>query len=488
VKRSQRLQLLSFASHAGNGILYLILVIYFNYSHNLNFSATRLSQRNTKLKAYYLDILKKAQMYKIPSDGDQQPGQYNKLPLNASTSKPHNVGPWQKAAVNLSLVLLGSGMTFAGGYVASHYQQISNDASHLGVSRVNAAPPLPAATDPNFVTSIVKQVGPAVVRIDSSRTVKAQVPDAFNDPFFRQFFGSAIPIPNQNRVERGTGSGFIISSDGRILTNAHVVDGADTVTVKLKDGHIYKGKVLGKDELTDVAVVKIQANNLPTVTLGNSDKLEPGQWAIAIGNPLGLDNTVTTGIISATGRTSRDIGGTLDKRVDYIQTDAAINPGNSGGPLLNARGEVVGMNTAIIQGAQGLGFAIPINTAQRISRQIIATGKAQHPYLGIQMLGLTPEVKQRLNSDPNSGITVDADHGVLVVKVMPNSPAAKAGIRAGDVIQKLNGKAVTDADSVQQAVENSQVGGDLRVELERRGQNISLAVQPGTFPTAQITQ
>jgi Do/DeqQ family serine protease len=426
-------------------------------------------------------------MYKIPRDGDQQPEQYNKSPLN-STSQTHNAAPWQKAAFNLSLVLLGSGMTLTGGYLASHYQQVTNNASNLAVSRVNAAPPLPVATDPNFVTTIVKQVGPAVVRIDSSRTVKSRIPAEFNDPFFRQFFGGALPIPNGNRVERGTGSGFIISSDGRILTNAHVVDGADTVTVKLKDGHTYKGKVLGKDELTDVAVVKIDANNLPTVTLGNSDKLEPGQWAIAIGNPLGLDSTVTTGIISATGRTSTDIGGTPDKRVDYIQTDAAINPGNSGGPLLNARGEVIGMNTAIIQGAQGLGFAIPINTAQRISRQLIATGKAQHPYLGIQMLGLTPEIKQSINSDPNSGISVDEDHGVLVVKVMPNSPAAKAGIRAGDVIQKLNGQPVINGDSVQQAVENSQVGGDLRVELRRRGQTINLAVQPGAFPTAQISQ
>jgi len=425
-------------------------------------------------------------MYKVPRDGDQEPGQYNKFPLNASAAKPHNAAPWKKAALNLSLVLLGSGMTFAGGYLASNYRQVSNNASNLAVSPVTAAPPLSTDTDPNFVTTIVKQVGPAVVRIDSSRTVKTRMPDAFNDPFFKQFFGSALPTPPENRVERGTGSGFIISADGRILTNAHVVDGADTVTVKLKDGRSFQGKVLGKDALTDVAVVKIQANNLPIVALGNSDKLEPGQWAIAIGNPLGLDNTVTTGIVSATGRASNLIGS--DKRVDYIQTDAAINPGNSGGPLLNARGEVIGMNTAIIQGAQGLGFAIPINTAQRISHQLIATGKAQHPYLGIQMVGLTPEVKQSLNSDLNSGISVDEDHGVLVVKVLPNSPAAKAGIRAGDVIEKLNGHPVTDGDSVQQAVENSQVGGDLRVELRRHGQNLNIAVQPGAFPTAQIVQ
>ena len=426
-------------------------------------------------------------MYKIPRDNDNESGQYNKIPLNTSAPKSRNAPPWQKAAFNLSLVLLGSGMTFAGGYLGSHYQQVSNNASNLAVGPVDAAPPITAATDPNFVTGIVKQVGSAVVRIDSSRTVKTRLPEQFNDPVFRQFFGSAVPIPNQNRVERGTGSGFIISKDGRILTNAHVVDGADTVTVKLKDGRSYVGKVLGKDDLTDVAVVKIEANSLPTVALGNSEKLEPGQWAIAIGNPLGLDNTVTTGIVSATGRTSNQIG-SPDRRVEYIQTDAAINPGNSGGPLLNARGQVIGMNTAIIQGAQGLGFAIPINTAQRISSQLIATGKVQHPYLGIQMVGLTPEIKQSLNSDPNSGVSVNEDHGVLVLKVMPNSPAAKAGIRAGDVIEKLNGQSVTDARSVQNVVENSQLGGDLRIDLHRNGQNLNLAVRPGAFPAAQVVQ
>ncbi|MEH1965775.1 MULTISPECIES: HhoA/HhoB/HtrA family serine endopeptidase [unclassified Nostoc] len=406
----------------------------------------------------------------------------NSISHNTADAKSHNRAPWKKAAASLSLVLLGSGMTFAGGYMARHPQQVSESASNLAVSRVNAAPPLPATTDPNFVIQVVQKVGPAVVRIDSSRTVKTQIPDEFNDPLFRRFFGSQLPDQQQNRVERGTGSGFIISADGRILTNAHVVDGADTVTVTLKDGRSFKGKVLGKDELTDVAVVKIQADNLPLVALGNSDQLQPGEWAIAIGNPLGLDNTVTTGIISATGRSSNQIGAP-DKRVEYIQTDAAINPGNSGGPLLNSRGEVIAMNTAIIQGAQGLGFAIPINTAQRISSQLIATGKVEHPYLGIQMVGLTPQLKQNINSDPNSGLSVDEDKGVLVVKVVPNSPAAKAGIRAGDVIQRLGGQAVTDASSVQKAVENSQVGGDLRMELRRNGQNLNIAVQPGAFPT-----
>ncbi|MBE9033852.1 HhoA/HhoB/HtrA family serine endopeptidase [aff. Roholtiella sp. LEGE 12411] len=405
----------------------------------------------------------------------------NSISNNTSDAKYRNQSPWKKAAASLSLVLLGSGMTLTGGYLASNPQQVSKNASNLAVSPVNAAPPLPIATDPNFVIQVVQKVGPAVVRINSSRTVKSQIPEEFNDPFFRRFFGSQLP-ESRERVERGTGSGFIISADGRILTNAHVVAGTDTVTVTLKDGRTLQGKVLGKDELTDVAVVKIQADNLPTVVLGNSDKLQPGEWAIAIGNPLGLDNTVTTGIISATGRSSNQIGAP-DKRVEFIQTDAAINPGNSGGPLLNSRGEVIGMNTAIIQGAQGIGFAIPINTTQRISSQLIATGKVQHPYLGIQMVGLTPQLKQNINSDPNMSLNVDEDQGVLVVRVMPNSPAAKAGVRAGDVIQTLNGQSVTDASGVQKAVENSQIGRDLRLELRRNGQSLNLAVQPSAFPT-----
>ncbi|MGD1952009.1 MAG: trypsin-like peptidase domain-containing protein, partial [Leptolyngbyaceae cyanobacterium] len=210
----------------------------------------------------------------------------------------------------------------------------------------------------SFIASVADQVGPSVVRIDSSRTV-AQRSSPFNDPFFQEFFGDMWEQPS-TRVERGQGSGFIVESDGVIWTNAHVVEGADTVTVTLKDGREFSGEVVGEDPLTDVAVIKVQAQDLPTVTLGNSEELRPGEWAIAIGNPLGLDITVTAGIVSATGRTSTQIR-VPDKRLQFIQTDAAINPGNSGGPLLNERGEVIGINTAIIGGAQGLGFAIPIN-------------------------------------------------------------------------------------------------------------------------------
>jgi Do/DeqQ family serine protease len=383
-------------------------------------------------------------------------------------------------------VLLGAGVTFSSSYFFAG-RDLQNaatsplqDSSKVLAQTPPTANPL-AAQNTNFITQVVDKVGPAVVRIDSSRSVTSEVPDAFNNPLFRQFFGSEIPSGPQQRVENGEGSGFIISSNGQILTNAHVVDGADTVNVTLKDGRSLKGKVMGTDPVTDVAVVKIEANNLPTVLLGNSEQLKPGEWAIAIGNPLGLDNTVTTGIISATGRSSSDVG-VPDKRVQFIQTDAAINPGNSGGPLLNASGQVIGMNTAIIQGAQGLGFAIPINTAKRIANQLVADGKVQHPFLGIQMVTLTPELKQRINSNPNSSLTVDEDQGVLIAKVMPNSPAANAGLRAGDVIHKVNGQPVKSGEDVQRAVESSQVGGKVQVELHRNQRDISVAVTPGALP------
>ena len=408
--------------------------------------------------------------------------------LDTQNSKPHrtNPSPFKKAATYLSLVLLGAGVTFSGSYLASRNQLPS--ATFPAQPAANALTGLiPSAEaivpqDGNFVTNVVEKVGPAVVRINASRTVTSRLPDGLDNPMFRQFFGDDFPNQPQERVERGTGSGFIVSANGQILTNAHVVDGADTVNVILKDGRTFQGKVMGTDPLTDVAVVKIEANNLPTVPLGNSEQLKPGEWAIAIGNPLGLDNTVTTGIISATGRSSAQVG-VSDKRVDFIQTDAAINPGNSGGPLLNASGQVVGMNTAIIQGAQGLGFAIPISTAQRIAQQLVSQGKVEHPYLGVEMVTLTPELKENINSNSNAGLSVDEEEGVLIARVMPNSPAAKAGLRAGDVINNVDGQPVKQADDVQGAVEKSQVGKDLQLGVRRNQQDINLTVIPGAFPT-----
>lgn len=338
-----------------------------------------------------------------------------------------------------------------------------------------------AAVNSNFIAAAVQKVGPAVVRIDATRTVRTQVPEAFNDPFFRRFFGRNVPIPRANRIEEGTGSGVVIDANGVILTNAHVVDRADRVTVYLRDGRSFEGRVLGTDTLTDIAVIQVEANDLPVAELGDSDQLMPGEWAIAIGNPLGLDNTVTAGIISATDRSSAQVG-VPDRRVGFIQTDAAINPGNSGGPLLNDAGQVMGINTAIIGGAQGLGFAIPINTAKRIAAQLVANGEVKHPYLGIQMATLTPALKDTINNDPNSGLTVQEDEGVLVVQVMPNSPAEKAGIQKGDVIQQLNEQPVADAAAVQQLVEGSEIGSELPVELRRNGETVNLTVKPDVLP------
>ncbi len=343
--------------------------------------------------------------------------------------------------------------------------------------------------DANFIASAVERVGPAVVRIDSSRTVTTSSrPGIFNDPFFRDFFGDmGVPEQPAQRVERGTGSGFILNGNGTILTNAHVVEGADTVTVTLKDGRELRGEVIGEDSLTDVAVIKVDANNLPTVTIGNSDALRPGEWAIAIGNPLGLDNTVTAGIISATGRTSAQIR-VPDKRVQFIQTDAAINPGNSGGPLLNERGEVIGVNTAIIGNAQGLGFAIPINQARAIADQLVANGRVEHAYLGIQMRTLTPALRDEINADPSAGLRLQADSGVVILGIARNAPAAQGGLRLGDVIVSMNGQPVTDADTVQRVVESTAVGEAIAVSVKRGGQTVELAVRPGAYPVTQTSQ
>ena len=363
----------------------------------------------------------------------------------------------KKSVTYLSLIFMGAAGSLLG------TQLLPNRPELIPPSVAQLPAPVPSGNI-NFIANAVERTGAAVVRIDAARAARStRQPGA--------------------RVVRGTGSGFIIEPDGLILTNAHVTGGADTVNVTLKDGRKFTGRVLGRDELTDVAVVRIQANNLPAVTLGNSDSLRPGEWAIAIGNPLGLDNTVTAGIISATGRSSSDVG-VPDKRVGFIQTDAAINPGNSGGPLLNQQGQVVGMNTAIIGGAQGLGFAIPINRAQQIAEQLVAKGRIDRAYLGVQMATLNDEIRETLAQESNGNVTISASEGVVILGVERNSPAAAAGIRPGDVIQQINGQQVKTADQVQQAVENSQIGVNIPLEVSRNGRNITLSVRAGEFPAS----
>uniref|UniRef100_B8HRF6 2-alkenal reductase n=1 Tax=Cyanothece sp. (strain PCC 7425 / ATCC 29141) TaxID=395961 RepID=B8HRF6_CYAP4 len=340
-------------------------------------------------------------------------------------------------------------------------------------------------TELNFVVNAVNRVGPAVVRIDTERKVVNQSASPFfDDPFFRQFFGEdAFPrVPREYR-QLGEGSGFIIDSNGLILTNAHVVSGADKVTVTLKDGRRLTGQVRGVDEPSDLAVVKISGQNLPIAPLGNSSQLQVGDWAIALGNPLGLDNTVTLGIISTLNRSSAQVG-IPDKRLDFIQTDAAINPGNSGGPLLNAAGEVIGINTAIRADAQGIGFAIPIDKAKLITDILAKGGKVSHPYIGVRMLTLTPEIAKQSNNDPNSPLTVPEINGVLVVQVMPNSPAATAGLRRGDVITQVEGQTITSAEQLQDIVEKSRIGQPLQMKVRRGNQSQQLTVKPGELQDA----
>lgn len=332
----------------------------------------------------------------------------------------------------------------------------------------------------SFVADAVATTGPAVVRIDTERTIAAApTSPMFEDPFFREFFGDnfSSQLPQERQIQ-GQGSGFIIDRDGFILTNAHVVAGADKVTVTLQDGRTFTGEVRGTDEVTDLAVVKIDGNGdkLPVATLGDSSQVAVGDWAIAVGTPGGLDNTVTLGIISTLDRSSSAVG-IPDKRVSFLQTDAAINPGNSGGPLLNANGEVIGINTAIRANATGIGFAIPINTAKALKDPLATGQEVPHPFVGIQMTNLTPELAKDSNSSPNSTFRLPEIQGVLVVQVLSNTPAERAGIQRGDVVTQVEGQRVTTAEQLQSIVEKSGIGTDLRFQLQRGDRNLNLTVR-----------
>ena len=369
-----------------------------------------------------------------------------------------------------------------------------------------------AATTQNAFVEVANAVEPAVVTIETigartSRTSRepgapspfGQGGDGGSDQqfrdFFRQFqkqfgFGEQNFQENswQGRVMRekardafqlvqsrrggGLGSGMIYRADGLILTNAHVVKGADTVTVTLSDGRKFKNaKVLGRDERTDIAVVKIEATNLPTVKLGDSDDVKVGEWAIAVGNPFGLDHTLTVGVISATNRNGNQLRlGGEDTRTDYLQTDASINPGNSGGPLLDIYGRVIGVNNAIYSesgGNQGIGFAIPVNTARFVSDQLAKSGRVRRGYLGVSIQN-AKDVSAAFGLDPNL-------EGVLVAAITdPNTPGAKAGLKAGDVIIKFNGETVTESGELQKAVGNSPVGSAVTLTVIRDGQPVEL--------------
>jgi serine protease Do len=327
--------------------------------------------------------------------------------------------------------------------------------------------------------SVFKPALPAVVSIASSRIVKVPQTPFFNDPFFQQFFGGQFPRGPQEQREQGLGSGVIISPDGYILTNNHVIDKATDIKVMLADRREFPGKVIGADPKTDVAVVKIAATALPTITLGDSSKLQVGDYAFAIGNPFGVGETGTMGIISATGRNGLDI----EDYEDFIQTDAAINPGNSGGALLNIRGELIGINTAILSGGsggnQGIGFAIPINMAKHVMDEILKNGKVVRGYIGVGIQEVTPDLAKAFH--------IPAETGALVGNVEHDSPGAKAGLQRGDVITELDGQTVSGPNDLRLRVGSMTPGTTVRLKVLRNGESRDVRLTLGEAPAGKGT-
>lgn len=348
----------------------------------------------------------------------------------------------------------------AGGMVGAHAVS-PQPAATVAATAAPVQPPVAGVAVPDFA-QIAQQYGNAVVNISvsGSKKVSAAEMDPMQE-FFRRFQGLP-PNAAQGQVEvpvRGAGSGFIVAADGIILTNAHVVQDAKEVTVKLTDRREFSAKVLGADIKTDVAVLKIDAKNLPTVRLGNPDALRTGEWVLAIGSPFGFENSVTAGVVSAVHRALPS-----DSAVPFIQTDVAVNPGNSGGPLFNGRGEVVGINAQIYSrsgGYQGLSFAIPIDLAQRVQQQIQKTGRAAHAQLGLTV--------QEVNQTLADSFKLDRPEGALVAHVQPDSPAAKAGLQPGDVIRQINGRAIVASADLPAVVGMASPGDTVRLQVWRDG-------------------
>jgi len=326
----------------------------------------------------------------------------------------------------------------------------------------------PVELNSQTIVDLAEKLKPAVVNIDTEATVSTspfgsrEMPRDFKD-FFERFFGQ---MPEQKQRRQGTGSGFLITPDGYIVTNNHVVEDADRITVRTLDKKIYEAKVIGRDPKTDVALIKVEAKDLPHVTMGDSDKLRVGEWVLAIGNPFGLDFTVTAGIVSAKGRV---IGaGPYD---DFIQTDAAINFGNSGGPLFDFEGNVVGMNTAIIARGQGIGFAVPVNVIKDIVGQLKDTGKVVRAELGVLIQPVTKELAESFG--------LKEAKGALISQVMPDSPAERAGLRQGDIIVEFNGKVVDEFHDLPKMVNVQPVGSKAKIKIIRDGEAKTVEVVLG---------
>jgi len=334
---------------------------------------------------------------------------------------------------------------------------------------------------------VVKSVMPTVVSIKSSKVVKTGMRMGRNqeqgqmDPMFRQFFGDQFggQVPNMPEEQRseGLGSGVVVSPEGYILTNNHVVDGATDVQVVLSDRREFKARVIGTDPRTDIAVVKIEAGNLPAVTIGDSDKVEVGDYALAVGNPFGVGQTVTMGIVSATRRGNLGI----EEYEDFIQTDAPINPGNSGGALVNERGELIGINTAILArgsaGNQGIGFAVPVNLARNIMDQILKNGKVTRARLGIYPEDVTPAIARQFG--------VKDSHGALIGEVENGSPAQKAGLKNGDIILEVNGSSVYDANQLRNMISSMQPDSNASLKVWRDGSERTVSVALGELNPEQ---
>jgi Do/DeqQ family serine protease len=326
---------------------------------------------------------------------------------------------------------------------------------------------------------VAQHVRPAVVHLGTIQRAKNRrgpnLPQGNDDPFFRdffnQFFGSEGPDSRSEFRRPGLGSGVIIDKRGLVLTNFHVVKGADEILIRLSDKREYRGQILGTDPKTDLAVVKFQPDQEITVaSLGNSDALRVGEWAIAIGNPFGLDQTVTVGVISATGRS--DVG--IATYENFIQTDASINPGNSGGPLVNLKGEVIGVNTAIVAAGQGIGFAIPINMVKRVVDQLVDKGKVVRGWLGVALQPLSPDLAQSLG--------LAGTNGAVVGSTITGSPAAQAGLQQGDVIVAYDSTPVDDYRHVQRLVAETRVGKSVTLQIVRKKQKMDVAVTIAEVP------
>ena len=333
--------------------------------------------------------------------------------------------------------------------------------------RAASPPAITAAPTESPFSTVVERALPAVVFVDVKKKLTTADSDDPQDDVFRRLFGD---VPRRGPQFRpSSGSGFIFDAKGYILTNNHVVRDASDITVTLNDKRSLKARVVGSDAETDVAVIKVDADNLPAVPLGDSDKIRVGDWAIAIGNPLGvLRGTVTVGVISARGRSGLDIFGGTPQFQDFIQTDASINFGNSGGPLCNIRGEAIGMNTAINPNGQGIGFAIPINLARHVADQLIAHGKVQRAMLGVMLAELTPEIAE--------GFGLTNTDGVLIERVFPGSPADRAGIKRNDIVVEFDGQAVTDREKFRLHVADTPTGKRVPITVLREGKRIPLMV------------